>query len=52
MFRKVQVAAISFVPRKFDLEGNGNRLEEMFRRAAAGGAELAVAPEGVLEGTW
>ena len=50
MFRKVDVAAISFVPVKFDLEGNGNRLEELFRRAAAGGAQLAVAPEGALEG--
>ena len=50
MFRKVDVAAISFVPAKFDLEGNGNRLEELFRRAAAGGAQLAVAPEGALEG--
>ena len=50
MFRKVDVAAISFVPGKFELEENGNRLEELFRRAAAGGAELAVAPEGALEG--
>ena len=50
MFRRVEVAAISFVPRKFDLEENGNRLEEMFRRAAAGGAGLAVAPEGALDG--
>ncbi len=50
MFREVQIAAISFVPEKFDLEGNGNRLEEMFRRAAAGGAQLAVGPEGALEG--
>lgn len=50
MFRDVCVAAISFKPVKLDLEGNAERLEEMFREAAAGGAELAVAPEGVLEG--
>ena len=50
MFRDVRVAAISFKPVKLDLEGNADRLEEMFREAAAGGAELAVAPEGVLEG--
>ena len=50
MFQEVRVAAISFKPVKLDLEGNADRLEEMFREAAAGGAELAVAPEGVLEG--
>lgn len=50
MFQSVNVAAISFVPRKFELEYNCDRLETMFRKASAGGAELAVAPEGVLEG--
>ena len=50
MFREVRVAAISFKPVKLDLEGNADRLEEMFRAAAADGAELAVAPEGVVEG--
>ena len=50
MFREVRVAAISFKPVKLDLEGNADRLEEMFREAAADGAELAVAPEGVVEG--
>ncbi len=48
--RKIRVAAISFVPVKFDLAGNADRLEEVFRRAKAGGAQLAVAPEGCLEG--
>lgn len=48
--RKVRVAAISFVPVKFDLAGNADRLEEVFRQAKAGGAQLAVAPEGCLEG--
>ncbi|MBC8351626.1 MAG: carbon-nitrogen hydrolase family protein [Planctomycetes bacterium] len=46
----VRVAAISFVPEKFDLKGNATRLEEAFRRAANGGARIAVAPEGALDG--
>lgn len=50
MFREVDVAAISFVPKKFDLQGNADRLEDMFRQAAKGGAQLALGPEGVLEG--
>jgi predicted amidohydrolase len=50
MFRDVKAAAISFVPKKFGLEQNAATLERMFRRAAGYGAELAVAPEGALEG--
>ena len=50
MFERVDVAAISFVPKKFGLEDNADQLEMMFRQAAAGGAQLALAPEGVLEG--
>lgn len=46
----VRVAAISFVPTKFDLQGNADRLEKAFREAKLGGAEIAVAPEGILEG--
>lgn len=48
--QSVRVAAISFVPKKFDLEGNARRLESAFRKARQGGAQIAVAPEGVLEG--
>lgn len=48
--RRVRVAAVSFVPVKFDLSGNAAKLEEAFRKAKAGGAELAVGPEGALEG--
>ncbi len=48
--QSVRVAAISFVPEKLDLAGNADRLERAFREAAAGGAKIAVAPEGVLEG--
>ena len=50
MFRDVRVAAISFEPRKFDLQGNADRLEAKFREAARRGAQLALGPEGVLEG--
>ena len=46
----VRVAAISFVPAKFDLEGNADRLEGRFREASQGGAQIAVGPEGALEG--
>ena len=47
---KVRVASISFEPIKFGLKRNANTLASWFRKAAAGGAELAVAPEGALEG--
>ena len=50
MFREIRVAALSFVPRKFDVTANADRLERLFREAAAGGAQLAVAPEGSLDG--
>jgi len=48
--RTIRAAAISFVPVKFDLQGNADRLERAFRAAHEGGAKIAVAPEGVLEG--
>ena len=48
--RAVRVAAISFVPTKFDLQANVQQLERAFRQAQTGGAKIAVAPEGVLEG--
>ncbi|MBI4624637.1 MAG: carbon-nitrogen hydrolase family protein [Verrucomicrobia bacterium] len=48
--QRVRVAAISFVPRKLDLPGNADRLEQAFRQATAGGAKIAVAPEGALDG--
>jgi len=47
---RVRVAAISFVPAKFDLQRNAGELERLFRQAASGGARIAVAPEGALEG--
>ena len=30
---KVRVAAVSFVPTKFDIHGNADRLEQAFRQA-------------------
>ena len=50
MFTEIKAAAISFRPRKYDLEGNSNRLEKAFRQAAQEGADLALGPEGILEG--
>lgn len=46
----VRVAAVSFVPTKFDLKGNADRLEHAFRQARKGDARIAVAPEGALDG--
>jgi len=50
MFTQLEVAAISFEPTKYCLAKNANQLEKMFRKAAANGAQLALAPEGILEG--
>ena len=47
---KARVASISFEPVKFDLPGNAKTLETWFRKAGQGGAKIAVAPEGALEG--
>lgn len=46
----LRVAAISFVPQKFDLDGNADRLETAFRQAKKGKAQIAVGPEGALDG--
>jgi len=48
--KRIRVAAVSFVPKKFDLAGNAKKLTAAFRTAAKGGAKIAVAPEGILEG--
>ena len=50
MFKDVTAAAISFKPRKFALEDNAQTLESAFHDAADAGAQIAVAPEGILEG--
>ena len=46
--RVLRVAAVSFVPVKFDLAGNSNRLEQWFREVKRGGAQVAVGPEGYV----
>ena len=48
--RTLRVASISFEPVKLDLAGNADQLEAWFRKAANGGAKIAVAPEGSLDG--
>ena len=50
MYTRVRVAAISMKPTKWDKERNADRLEKFFRQAARGKVQVAVAPEGVLEG--
>lgn len=49
-FQQVKVAAVSYTPRMLDLNGNANTLERLFREAAGKGAQLALAPEGCLDG--
>ncbi len=48
--KRVRVAAISFEPIKLALEANAAQLAEAFEEAAANGAQIAVAPEGIQEG--
>lgn len=50
MFTQVRVAACSFRPQKFDIAANSDRLEALFRQAAQAGSQVAVAPEGALDG--
>ena len=47
---RVRVAAISFVPQKFALRANADRLERAFRDAKKHDVQIAVAPEGALDG--
>lgn len=46
----VRVASVSFVPEKFNLQANADQLEQALRKAKQGGAQIAVAPEGSLDG--
>lgn len=50
LYRNVKVAAISFEPVKGDVKGNADKLEAFFRKAAAEKVELALAPEGIIDG--
>jgi predicted amidohydrolase len=46
----VKVAAISFIPEKWDKENNLKRIESYVRQAASEGARIVVTPEGIVEG--
>lgn len=52
MFEEVVVAAISFVPKKWDIAANTQRLVGLVTQAAreTPKPELVLAPEGILEG--
>ena len=50
MYERVEVAAISFRPAKWDKAGNAERMEELFVRAARRQPRLILTTEGALEG--
>ena len=50
--REIRAAAISFVPTKFDLKGNSDRLEQMYRQAAAGGPRSRWLRRAFSRATW
>ena len=50
MFNTVRAAAVNFVPWKWHRDWNADRLEMFFVESARHGAQLSVAPEGILEG--
>ncbi|MDP6356705.1 MAG: carbon-nitrogen hydrolase family protein [Planctomycetota bacterium] len=50
MYRTIKVAAISMKPVKWEKAANADRMEDFFRRAAGEKVQVALAPEGVLEG--
>ncbi len=49
-FHRYKVAAINFRPEKWNKARNAEKLEWFFTQAAKKHCELAVAPEGILEG--
>lgn len=50
MYERVEVAAISYRPVKWDRAANAERMEELFVRAAEAGPRLILTTEGALEG--
>ena len=50
MYERVEVAAISFRPKKWDKAANADRMEELFVRAAQDSPRLILTTEGALEG--
>ena len=49
-FRSLKVAAISLKVKPWDKQANAAKMEQLFKQAAQRGAEVAVVPEGALEG--
>ena len=50
MKEKVRIASCSIIPTKWEKDANYQKMCDFLRRAAAQGAEVAVTPEGCLEG--
>jgi len=50
MYTRLNAAAVSFRPQKWNKAANADRLESFFRKAARQKPNLIVAPEGALEG--
>ena len=50
MYTTVKASAISLRPEKWDKPGNAEKMEALFRKAAADRPDLIVTTEGVLEG--
>jgi predicted amidohydrolase len=48
--RQIRIAAIGFVPRKWDKEANFQKLVGLIEEAAKAKPDLIVTPEGILEG--
>lgn len=50
MVTQLKVAAVNFVPWMWHKEWNANKLATCVNEPGNAGAELVVAPEGILEG--
>jgi beta-ureidopropionase len=48
--RAIRIASCSIIPQKWDKQANLDKMCAFLRQAAAQGAELAITPEGCLEG--
>ncbi len=48
--RQIRIAAIGFVPKKWDKEANFQKLVGLIEKAARAKPDLIIAPEGILEG--
>ena len=50
MYNQIKATAISIKPRKWDKEGNADKVEKYFRLAAKEDPDVIITTEGVLEG--